>query len=62
MVFARAYSGVSTDSFVKKITWQHLTEQGLNSIAETVVTMATAEGLEAHAEAVRIRLSETTIK
>lgn len=60
--FARAYSGVSTDSFVKKITWQHLTEQGLNSIAETVVTMATAEGLEAHAEAVRIRLSETTIK
>lgn len=55
--FARAYSGVSVDSFVKKITWQHLTREGLEAIAPTVVKMATAEGLDAHAEAVKIRLS-----
>lgn len=54
--FARAYSGVSVDSFMKKITYQKLTREGLQNIAATVVTMAEAEGLEAHAEAVRIRL------
>lgn len=55
--FARAYSGVSTDSFIKKITWQRLSDEGLASIAKTVMTMARAEGLDAHAEAVRIRMS-----
>ncbi len=55
--FARAYSGVSTDSFVKKITWQSLTPEGLSAIANTVINMAEAEGLKAHAEAVRIRLN-----
>jgi histidinol dehydrogenase len=54
--FARAYSGVSVDSFVKKITYQKLSQEGLNNIAATVVAMAEAEGLEAHAEAVRVRL------
>jgi histidinol dehydrogenase len=54
--FAKAYSGVSVDSFVKKITFQHLTVKGLASIAETVITMAEAEGLDAHAKAVSIRL------
>jgi histidinol dehydrogenase len=54
--FARAYSGVSLDSFVKKISFQLLTEQGLQSIADSVIEMATAEGLEAHAAAVKIRL------
>ena len=54
--FAKAYSGVSVDSFVKKITYQKLTEQGLQAIAPTVELMAEAEGLEAHANAVRIRL------
>lgn len=54
--FARAYSGVSVDSFVKKMTYQKLTRQGLQNIAETVQQMAQAEGLEAHAQAVRIRL------
>jgi histidinol dehydrogenase len=56
--YARAYSGVSVDSFVKKITYQKLTREGLASIAETVVQMAEAEGLMAHAEAVRIRLQD----
>jgi histidinol dehydrogenase len=54
--YARAYSGVSVDSFVKKITFQYLTRQGLENIADTVITMAEHEGLHAHAEAVRIRL------
>ena len=54
--FARAYSGVSVDSFVKKITYQRLTREGLTSLAPTVVEMALAEGLQAHARAVEIRL------
>lgn len=53
--YARTYSGVSVDSFVKKITFQHLTEEGLKNIAPAVELMAEAEGLTAHAEAVRIR-------
>ena len=54
--FAKAYSGVSVDSFVKKITFQKLNEEGLNSIGSSVVAMAEAEGLMAHAEAVKLRL------
>jgi histidinol dehydrogenase len=54
--FARAYSGVSVDSFVKKITYQKLTKEGLKNIAGTVTAMADAEGLKAHAEAVRVRM------
>ena len=53
--YARAYSGVSVDSFVKKITFQKLSEAGLKTIMPTVTTMAEHEGLKAHAEAVRIR-------
>lgn len=55
--FARAYSGVSVDSFLKKITYQKLTQEGLNTISNTVITMAEAEGLEAHANAVRVRIN-----
>jgi histidinol dehydrogenase len=55
-VYARAYSGVSVDSFVKKITFQKLTKNGLHHIAKAVELMAEAEGLEAHANAVRIRI------
>lgn len=54
--YARAYSGVSTDSFIKKITFQKLSKEGLQQISKTVEVMAEAEGLEAHANAVRIRL------
>jgi histidinol dehydrogenase len=54
--FARAYSGVSVDSFLKKITFQQLTKQGLLNISNTVQTMANAEGLTAHANAVKVRL------
>ena len=54
--YAKAYSGVSVDSFVKKITYQKLSLQGLKIIASTVISMAEAEGLQAHANAVRKRI------
>lgn len=54
--FARNYSGVSLDSFVKKITFQKATEQGLKNIGWAVELMAAAEELEAHKNAVTIRL------
>ena len=56
--FARMYSGISVDSFVKKITLQQLSPSGLKAIAPTVIAMAEAEGLQAHANAVKIRLEE----
>ncbi len=55
--FSRAYSGISLDSFVKKITYQKLDEQGLQSLAPAIITMAEAEGLQAHAKAVSIRIN-----
>jgi histidinol dehydrogenase len=54
--YAAMYSGVSLDSFVKKITYQQLTKEGLQQIGNTVMQMATAEGLDAHKNAVAIRL------
>jgi histidinol dehydrogenase len=54
--YARAYSGVSVDSFVKKVTFQKLTPAGLQAIGAAVETMAAAEGLEAHKNAITIRL------
>lgn len=54
--YAKAYSGVSVDSFVKKITYQKLSKAGLENIGKTVRTMAEAEGLDAHSEAVALRL------
>jgi histidinol dehydrogenase len=54
--YARAYSGVSVDSFVKKITIQHITEEGIRAIGPVVEAMAEAESLDAHRRAVHIRL------
>ncbi len=54
--FAKAFSGVSLDSFLKKITFQQLTKEGLNNIFSTVQLMANAEGLQAHANAVTVRI------
>lgn len=54
--FAKAYSGVSLDSFLKKITFQHITAQGLTNIGQTVEVLAQAEGLQAHKNAITIRL------
>jgi histidinol dehydrogenase len=53
--YARACSGVSVDSFVKKITFQHLTQEGIRGIGAAVEAMAEAEGLQAHRNAVRLR-------
>jgi len=55
--YAKAYSGVSLDSFIKKITFQKLSREGLLNIGKTVELMAEAEGLDAHAEAIKIRLN-----
>ena len=54
--YAKAYSGVSLDSFVKKITFQKLSKEGLKNIGNAVELMAAAEGLDAHKNAVSIRL------
>lgn len=54
--FAKAYSGVGVESFTKNITFQKLTKDGLADIADTVVEMAQAEGLQAHANAVKLRM------
>jgi histidinol dehydrogenase len=55
--YARAYSGVSVDSFVKKITFQHITPEGIQNIGPTVEILAEMEGLHAHGNAVTIRMS-----
>ncbi len=54
---AKAYSGVNLETFMKKITFQKATEEGLKSIGETVMNMAEAEQLDAHKLAVEVRLN-----
>ena len=56
--YARAYSGVSVDSFMKKITFQKISAKGLLSLGSTIETMAEAEQLHAHKNAVTIRLNQ----
>ncbi len=58
--YAKSYSGVSVDSFVKKITFQHVNANGIKNIGPAVIAMAEAEGLQAHANAVKIRLQGGT--
>jgi histidinol dehydrogenase len=55
--YARAYSGVSVESFLKYITFQKLSEEGIKNIGTTVEILASAEQLEAHKRAVSIRLN-----
>ncbi len=54
--YAKAYSGVSLDSFVKKITYQKLSKKGIKNIGPAIELMAEAEGLQAHKNAVTVRL------
>jgi histidinol dehydrogenase len=54
--WARAYGGLSLESFYKYVTFQYITRDGARSLAPTVMTMAAAEGLEAHRRAMEIRL------
>lgn len=55
--WARSFSGVNLDSFYRKMTLQELTPEGLRGLSKTIITMAEAEGLQAHADAVSIRLA-----
>ncbi|MDF3078546.1 MAG: histidinol dehydrogenase [Sphingobacteriaceae bacterium] len=54
--YARSYSGVSVDSFIKKITFQHITADGIRNLGPTVEILAELEGLQAHKNAVSVRL------
>ena len=58
--WAAAYSGVNLDAFCRKITFQHITPEGIHSIAKTVETMAAAEQLDAHRNAMALRRVATT--
>ena len=56
--WARSYSGVNLDSFQKKITFQEISKEGLKSIGPAIEKMAAAEELEAHKNAVTLRLKQ----
>jgi len=56
--YARTRSGLSVEDFTKRITIQHLSKKGLKNLRETIVTLADAEGLDAHGEAVNIRFQK----
>ena len=55
--WARSMSGVNLDSFIRKITYQEITSEGISVLGDTIVTMAQAEGLDAHANAALIRMN-----
>lgn len=56
--WAHSCSGVNIDSFMRKMTIQELSHDGIESLAQTIVAMAEAEGLEAHANAVKVRIEK----
>lgn len=56
--YARSYSGVSLDSFIKKITFQHISESGIRNLGPSIEILAEIEGLHAHKNSVTVRLSE----
>ena len=56
--YAVAYNGVNLDSYNRKVTFQHITEEGIRSIGRTVELMAEAEGLDAHKNAMTVRMNK----
>ena len=56
--YAKAYNGVNLDSFVRKVTFQHITKDGLTNLSNAIILMAENEELQAHSNAVKIRLDE----
>lgn len=56
--WAKAYSGVNLDSYIRKVTFQHITPQGIRSIGPAVECMAAGEGLDAHKNAMTLRVKE----
>ena len=59
--FSKAYSGVNLDSFLKKITFQQLTSEGLTNLSNAIILMAENEGLQAHANAVKLRIEKSEL-
>ena len=59
MGLASTYSGIGLDSFMHAITYQELTQEGLNALSSTIIRMAEAEGLDAHANAVKVRVASS---
>jgi histidinol dehydrogenase len=55
--FAHAYSGVNLDSFVKKITLQSISKEGIEKLGKSIIVMAEAESLQAHANAIKVRMN-----
>lgn len=60
--FSKSYSGVNLDSFTKSITFQKISEEGIKNIGQSIELMAEAEGLQAHKNAVTIRLKDLSYK
>jgi len=56
--WARSFSGVNLDSFYRKMTLQEITREGLKGLSDTIINMAEAEGLQAHANAVKLRTND----
>jgi histidinol dehydrogenase len=62
MGWAASYSGVGLDSFLHYITYQELSKKGLLSLSNVIISMADAEGLTAHGNAVKVRLYNNKIE
>jgi len=56
--YAKAYNGVNLDSFVRKVTFQQITQEGLTNLSNAIILMAESEELQAHSNAVKVRLDE----
>ncbi|MCE5330635.1 MAG: histidinol dehydrogenase [Bacteroidales bacterium] len=56
--YAKAYNGVNLDSFVRKVTFQQITKEGLTNLSNAIILMAESEELQAHSNAVKVRLDE----
>lgn len=56
--YAKAYSGVNLDSYIRKVTFQQITQEGLTNLSNAIILMAESEDLQAHSNAVKVRLME----
>lgn len=56
--YAKAYSGVNLDSYIRKVTFQQITQEGLTNLSNAIILMAESEDLQAHSNAVKVRLIE----
>ena len=56
--YAKAYNGVNLDSFIRKVTFQQITQEGLTNLSNAIILMAESEELVAHSNAVKVRLNE----